>query len=114
MKATRPITFHVPIRATNTWQKLTDRTGLFRKLTLSPVKTPGTVPVGDNAATVYVCYAGGGPKIATHLMEAGGAALSEVVPDTLAEMRLDDVWIYGTADDGVVAEVLTEHPTNDE
>ncbi len=122
MNPTREQHLHYTIQQSNAPESVAttnnDKKRTFRKIIIYGCKTAAAnSPLVDNDADVYLARIADGPKIFTDLIAGnggtpggGGPALSYTVPDSLQEMRLEDIWVYGTAGDGVYVSYVTSHP----
>jgi hypothetical protein len=114
MKTTREQHEHVKIQANATAQsvRLQGKNATFRKLYIYAAKdyaVRGSLTANDNDMSFG--FDGDGPLVLTESILAGDlTARFYQVPDGLAEMKIEDLWISGTAGDGVWISWITDHP----
>jgi hypothetical protein len=113
MKPTRAKSFDVAIATTNTPQSIrpNEPKGTFRKIYIYQASAAAANGIlTDNANDMYIGFESDGPKVMTDLVAAGSGPFSFTVPDSLPEMMLKDVYIYGTATDGAFIVYITANP----
>ena len=121
MNVTREQSFHYNVKATNTPEQITsDRKLTFRRLILFAAKTAArNTPLVDNDNDIFIAKINDGIRVFTNKISgnAGGqcdsAPYEFLIPDSLPEMPVSDIWVYGTQDDGVLVTFVTSHPNRD-
>lgn len=122
MKPTRTQANHftIPAGMDNTFQSIkpNDEKTTFRRIELYQASAYTAAVVGsavsnvgltDNAGSLKVGLDADGPRVPLDQLDATAPPLVYVVPDSLPEMKLKDVWIYGAAGDGVFFRFFTAH-----